>query len=141
MGKIDFLGLNNRLEQHIPFKRLQLVDIKTTQDHFLTRSPTRNIAHDVRHFLAGAQIVHRIAFEQLPRSSRLNLTAFAAWHTTFSQGKMISTRITLVSRIHKLPIPFVLFPGIEKWLENRALTAYQRSLKSSALHCFYTCYP
>ena len=44
LGKIEFLGLNNRLEQHIPFKSLELVDIKNIQDHFQTRSLTRTVA-------------------------------------------------------------------------------------------------
>ena len=44
VGKIEFLGLNNRIKQHMPFKSLELLDIKTTQDHFLTRSLTRTFA-------------------------------------------------------------------------------------------------
>ena len=82
-----------------------------------------------------------IAFEQLPRPSRLNLTAFAAWHATFTQGKMISTHIALISRIHKLPIPLVLFPSIEKWLQNCALAERETRLKRSVFHSFYTCDP
>ena len=78
-----------------------------------------------------------IAFEQLPRPSRLNLTAFAAWHATFAQGKVTPTLVTLVSRIHKLPIHLVLFIGIKKWLQNCTLAERERRFKSSRFHSFY----
>ena len=44
VGKIEFSELNNRIEQHIPCKSSEIADIKTTQDHLLTRSLTRTFA-------------------------------------------------------------------------------------------------
>ncbi len=41
MEKIDFLGLDNRIKQHIPFESLELVDIKTTHNHFLAHFSAR----------------------------------------------------------------------------------------------------
>ena len=58
-----------------------------------------------------SDVVKVIAFEQSPRASRLNLTAFAAWHATFlhkATGKVTpTTLVTLVSRIHKLPLHLI----------------------------------
>ena len=40
LGKIKILGLKNHTKIHIPLESLELVDIKTAQDHLLAQSWT-----------------------------------------------------------------------------------------------------